>query len=341
MQRLYQAIFVNQNKEYLTMWNATLQSKLVIFFLTFTCTVCLIPMFLTDEVTSNASLNLESAPAFPYHAASDTTDLKLWLIHLGKPLENSDPKNNLQNTSVRWIDHAMGPDSTISWTGLHAKNDTIHIQIQVKNALPGTLIEMTRTRHCSYFSRMWKWILSWQGSSLLKKNLAELETLVRQRADQHIYYGFIISETGLSPGTFAGYRATVHKKDVFRYFSLQIQNVYSLCQKQGILSPGRACLLRYAESVDTDSSEVFAGLPIPDYLQLAGTQRVKLPAGTFATTIAEGGEPQIEKARLAIRKYLADRNLTLKMPVVEEYIHESAANSDPSLWKTKIYAAYK
>ncbi|MCE2789960.1 MAG: hypothetical protein LW630_08625 [Saprospiraceae bacterium] len=93
------------------MWNATLQSKLVIFFLTFTCTVCLIPMFLTNEVTSNASLNLESAPAFPYHAASDTTDLKLWLIHLGKPLENSDPKNNLQNTSVRWIDHAMGPDS--------------------------------------------------------------------------------------------------------------------------------------------------------------------------------------------------------------------------------------
>lgn len=325
----------------MTTGNPTLPSRLVIISLTLTCILCLGPIFLSDEVASSATMDIEADPAYSFHAASDTTDLNLWLTHFRYSKKSSNQAEKLDTASMNWIAHSMTPDSSISWTGQQSETDTIRFYIQFNKVTTGTQVELTCTRKCGYFSRLWKWILAWQESGLQEKNLSQLQQLILQRANQNVYYGFVISETGFSPTSFAGYRSVVHQKDVFRYFSLQIQNLYSQCQQQGIAASGRACLLRYASHIDTDSTEVFVGLPIPDYIQLGGTQRVQLPAGTYAATIAEGGEAQIQMASLAIRKYLADRDLSIKMPVVEEYIHESVDNADPALWKTKIYVAYK
>jgi hypothetical protein len=307
------------------------------------CLFLLLPALLSPYVSGSASRKIAVDHPFILHAAADTGEVNLWFGPLFADNEEvkSDSLAEMTGQKITWTGIDVLTPQDVKLKGVTPAHDTLTIDIRLTVLDKETEIILTSKRSCSYFARLWKWILSWQDKRVLHKKLDRLESLMMERADRNLYYGFVVSETGLAQQHFTGYRANVGNSDLFRYFSYNIQSMYGLAQGEHIPVQGRACLLRYSSESATDSTDVFVGLPTPAYTQLEGTQTATLPPGTYAATIASGGEEQITLARRAIRTYLLDRNLTLKMPVVEEYIHETASLPDPSRWKTKVYAAYK
>ncbi len=303
----------------------------------------LLPALLTPDVHSSANKKIATTPSFLWHAAKDTAELALWfgwdLQEHDSTALNSIPESTPEK--IVWLQKTETASQKVALVGLTPTGDPLLVQVQLAGGEGETEIKLSATRSCGYFSRLWKWMLSWQDKRTLQLNLKQLESLVLERANQNKYYGFVVSEIGLTQQHFTGYRATVAQQDLFRFFGHNVQTIYSLAQRERMQTQGRACLLRYSGGINADSADVFVGIPAPAYTQLAGTQSTVLPAGTYAATMASGDEEQIRMARQAIRMYLADRNLTLKMPFAEEYIHETAANPDPSRWKTKVFAAYK
>ena len=80
-----------------------------------------------------------------------------------------------------------------------------------------------------------------------------------------------------------------------------------------------------------------AAMPVNRPLKAEGIQTIRVPRGTAYSVDYYGPYDKVGPAHLAIDRYFKENGLTLKPPVIEEYVTDPTKEPDSSKWLTRIY----
>jgi effector-binding domain-containing protein len=146
-----------------------------------------------------------------------------------------------------------------------------------------------------------------------------------------------VKEMNFPSTTYALYRQVVKMNEIQKFFALNLQPIFSEIQKSGV-TPGVPTGLYYSWDKEKQETDLAAAIPVP-----AGTT-MNEPTITIETINASkalfidyyGSYDKLSTAYESFDKYLADKNLKQKFPVIEQYITDPQTEPDPSKWQTKI-----
>lgn len=163
----------------------------------------------------------------------------------------------------------------------------------------------------------------------LLKNLAEKEA--------KMVAGFKIKQVKFSAKSYAAIRKEISFKDMQSFFQQSYETIQRAMRKKYLRPRGAPSGLYYTWDEQNMKSDMAAAMPIRGKINVGEVKTIKLPKTTAFSIDYYGSYEGSIYAHKALGLYMQQNGLTLKAPVVEEYITNPQAEPDTSKWLTKIY----
>lgn len=132
-------------------------------------------------------------------------------------------------------------------------------------------------------------------------------------------------------------RATTTLDRLPQFFSTAYGQLYQVLQAQGLRSEEPPFAIYYQVDAATHETDVAAGVSIQGPVAVLNKfQKVTIPASRALQLTHFGAYDSMKPAYLALEQYVREHGLeTLLM--MEQYVTDPGAESDPAKWRTDIY----
>lgn len=136
---------------------------------------------------------------------------------------------------------------------------------------------------------------------------------------------------------FAIIRQQVKWKDISAFYKEHIRVLQDASIRRQV-SPGTASALYYEWDEKSQQTDMAAALPVPAGASLQDPiiRMEDVPASKALYVNYHGSYDRIQEAHTRIDKYMAEKKLTQRAPVIEQYIHGPGNEKDTGKWLTKI-----
>lgn len=170
----------------------------------------------------------------------------------------------------------------------------------------------------------------------MEDGVQNMSDICNRRWKKNTYDGFKIEEEIIESKNYVMRRSIVSMNQIPQFYARNLGPLFQKIQDAEVEMEGKPSGLVYMHDGATGKLDIAAALPINQEVNIAGADSEILEAGRVVY-IDYYGDPQLtEGAHMAIDRYLLDRGLTFKFPVVEEYVTDPSEEADESKWLTKI-----
>jgi effector-binding domain-containing protein len=187
-----------------------------------------------------------------------------------------------------------------------------------------------------FLIRPMNWYLESEVSKSYAEGLSNLKNLVEKRASEKIYDGYKVKELLLEERYFLINRQEVPLANISQFYQQNLGALFSKMQKAGLTMAGMPCGLFFKYDIAKGMTDMAAGLPMTDPVDIADASSITTPSGRALQVDYLGDYAGTEKAHAAIEKYMEDYNLLNNPPVIEEYLTDPGTEKDPNKWLTRI-----
>ncbi|MEM7103616.1 MAG: GyrI-like domain-containing protein [Bacteroidota bacterium] len=171
------------------------------------------------------------------------------------------------------------------------------------------------------------------------KGLASLKALCEEAAkNASASPKFDIQQIDLPAKTYMTHRATVSMADVAKFYATHFGAMAAaLGDDHHSKMTGMPSGLFYSWDMENQVSDMAAGMPVAEAIKMNGDYKaVEIPGGKALVVDHYGPYEATPNAHNAIDEYLKANSLTMKYPVIEEYVTDPGAEPDQAKWLTKI-----
>ncbi len=130
---------------------------------------------------------------------------------------------------------------------------------------------------------------------------------------------------------------TLKMSQIAAYFTQHLGAIAAALSKAGGQPAGAACGLYYTWNVQDSTSDMAVGFPVASPVSVPGTELISLKASKSLFIDYYGPYDQMGNAHHAMEDYIKATGVTVKEPVIEEYVTDPQKETDSSKWLTKIY----
>ncbi|MEZ4912029.1 MAG: hypothetical protein R2774_14350 [Saprospiraceae bacterium] len=208
--------------------------------------------------------------------------------------------------------------------------------IFVKSDSLSTDIEATIQGRTSKLSSLFKWFKSRTLKSQLEKELANVKEITDERSGLKLYNGFYIKEQAPNTRYFLYNSGSVKGEEIQQFYTQTLATLYQNVINSGVAPSGPACKLYFSWFNDTNLTEVGAAVPTIAENNIAAAKTLTIPSRRSVIVEYVGDQRGLGFVHTAIDDYLADHNLAIVPPVIEEYVSDPSTNPALSTWKTNI-----
>lgn len=176
-----------------------------------------------------------------------------------------------------------------------------------------------------------------------KKGLKNLKSLSEEMVANlpGTYRGIAIEEVDFPARTLAGIRQKLDMKAMPAFFASGLGLLGKAMGEAGITPAGPPLTLYYEWDETTGRTDMAVSFPLSTATNLPGAEIIELPAAKALMAKYMGSYEGIANGHFALDDYMRDRCLTPKMPIIEEYVTDPAAEKDTLKWETRIYYFYE
>lgn len=170
-----------------------------------------------------------------------------------------------------------------------------------------------------------------------ESGLATLKTVIEKANGTAPTQAYEVKTMDFPATSFAVVRQKIKWSDIPSFFSQHLPLVYEAGTKANA-SPGTATGLFYEWDVKNQLADMAAAVPVTPGMKSENNivQVVNLPAAKAIYIDYYGAYDKTMDAYSSLDKYIADKKLTKKMPVIEQYITDPTKEKDTARWLTKI-----
>ena len=173
-----------------------------------------------------------------------------------------------------------------------------------------------------------------------KDGLSNLKDLAETRFKEKVYNGFKINEVDISEKYYIHNRQKVEFKNIQQYYQQSVGALFSKLIGENIEMDGKPSGLFFNWEEKTQTTDMAAGIPIKEAVNIKNANLATIPAGKALTIDYYGDYASTESAHAAMDLYLDDYGLLVDYPIIEEYMTDPADEKDPKKWLTKITYYY-
>jgi len=138
---------------------------------------------------------------------------------------------------------------------------------------------------------------------------------------------------------FLSARKVVPMRSMEGHMETYFSQIYDVCRDKKLRMGGAHCGLYYDWNDGNGTVDMAAAIPImtpqPDFSD--DIKALTIPAGKAVLVEHYGPYEQISNAHLAAQQFMQENGLSLKSPVIEEYVRDGNLEPDPSKWLTRLY----
>ena len=138
---------------------------------------------------------------------------------------------------------------------------------------------------------------------------------------------------------FLAARKTVAMRNMEGHMETYFAQIYDVCREKRLRMGGAHCGFYYDWNDANGTVDMAAAIPImtPQTDFSDDIKALTIPAGKAVLVEHYGPYDQISNAHLAAQQFMQANNLSLKSPVIEEYVRDGNLEPDPSKWLTRLY----
>lgn len=169
-----------------------------------------------------------------------------------------------------------------------------------------------------------------------KKGLANLKLIVEERANENLYNGYKIQEVYVPAKSYIMNRQEVEMDKIQQFYTQNLSALFIKAQGSSLEMDGKDSALFYSWNESKGITDMAAAIPVKNAVNIPGAISQTLPDGKALQVDYYGDIDKTEVAHYAIADYMADKNLLVNYPIVQEYVTDPTTEKDPSKWLTKI-----
>ncbi|MEO1513805.1 MAG: GyrI-like domain-containing protein [Bacteroidota bacterium] len=197
----------------------------------------------------------------------------------------------------------------------------------------------------------------WNASRQLKSDMAESLKKLRAICEEQAggqqkavnessrgvsFAGFEVKEISYPSTDFIICRKKLNMRDMPGHFANYFPLIYTTAQSSGLVVDGNPTALFYDWDETGGMVDVAAAIPVKQAKTLDQEMvALNLPARKALQVEFKGNPDKVSQAHLAISQYLAQNNLSMDSPTVEEYISDPNGQDKPEDMVTRVTAFYK
>ena len=137
--------------------------------------------------------------------------------------------------------------------------------------------------------------------------------------------------------TFIAHQETIDMNTITEYYTQYLPAVFMHAQAKGYETIGMPRGLYYTWAPEENKVDLAAAVAVKAEDPDAGDFKViKIPAQKALRVDFYGNYPDVGAAHDALDAYMAEKNLTMKEPAIEEYVTDPTTEPDTSKWLTKV-----
>lgn len=167
-----------------------------------------------------------------------------------------------------------------------------------------------------------------RGLALLKETVEKEEAAIS---------ALVVREESFPAKTFAVVRKRINMSDIKQFYGESYGKIGAVLAKRGMKMAGMPCGLYYEWDEGTGETDLAAAIPVTRSLSVGEIESVRLPAGRALVVDYYGPYEGVGVAHMAIDRYIAQKGLEFKPPVIEQYVTDPGTEPDPNKWLTKVY----
>lgn len=206
----------------------------------------------------------------------------------------------------------------------------------VKNDSVSTNVVATIKGRTSKLASVFKWFKSRSLKSQVEKEFAAIKEITDERSGLKLYNGFYIKEQAPNTRYFLYNSGSVKGEEIQQFYTQTLAALYQNIIKSGVVPSGSACKLYFSWNNDSNLTEVGAAVPVLAENNIASAKSLTIPSSRSVVVEYMGDQRGLGFVHTAIDDYLADHNLAIVPPVIEEYVSDPSSNPAVSTWKTNV-----
>jgi len=169
------------------------------------------------------------------------------------------------------------------------------------------------------------------------KGLNSLKTLVESAPKMNATTGNI-QEVEFPVQQLITYRKEIKMSELSSFMQDEMAQFAKLLAEKQAAIAGRPMALTYKWDEANGTTDIALAFPLAKPIDLGSEYKmVSIPAAKAYMMEYYGDYVNTESAHEAISAFLAEKGITSKTPIIEEYITDPAQEPDPKKWLTKIY----
>lgn len=135
---------------------------------------------------------------------------------------------------------------------------------------------------------------------------------------------------------FLAARSTLSIKDIPAFFQTKMPALGQAVETQKISQTGAPCGLFYVWDEAAQKSDMAVAIPTPAGSSIKDYSSIDLPAGRALVIEYYGAYEGTGAAHYAMDEYAKAKNLTIDVPVLEEYVTDPMQEPDTAKWLTRV-----
>lgn len=307
---------------------------------------------LPKELHVTKSKEVDAPVAIAYNVVNDFTAQKDW-----NPWKAADPTMELTMG-----DRTAGEGATYSWTSENSgkgsqlitrsvKNETVETEVNFEGMGKGianysfvpngnkTTVTWDFKSESSRPMNLFNLFAKMQLGKTFDQGIENIGKLANKRYKNSEYNGYIIKEETVDGKTYLISRAEMPSGNVNTYYAQNLPGLFQKIQELGLTMEGKPSILYFNMLESSGKVDAAAALPLNEEMALSddvNASIINLESGRALVVDYYGNYDNVNEAHRAINDYMNDRGLLKRYPIVQEFVTDTAKETDSSKWLTRI-----
>jgi len=324
--------------------------KILIGLLILVALILILAYFLPRELQVKVGKTVDAPANYVYNYLNDLNNNEEW-----------DPWARKDETMTMTMgDKTVGEGASYSWDSENSGSGTLTVQSVSANEKIVSTIESPQMGNVNVvyefipenkdkselvwdFQSTTSWPMNIMNYFIIPSIKSEFEDgidnineVVSERYTKGIYYGQEVKQELIEEKNYIINRAEVPLDKIQQFYTQNLGPLFQKIQKANVEMEGKPSGLFYSYNEKKGISDMAAGIPIAEMVNIADANSEVLPPAKAAVVDFYGDFSKTEIAHYAIDAYLRDRELHHDYPIVEEYVTDPSEVTDPDKWLTRV-----
>ena len=145
-----------------------------------------------------------------------------------------------------------------------------------------------------------------------------------------------IQQTNVPAKRYAAVRQEIKMTEIKEFFGASFATIMEAAQTSGATINGAPAGLHYTWDEEKGVTDMAAAIPVRGKIEAENVTVVEIQKSIALIINYQGPYEGIEMAHIALNMYVQKNGLTMKEPVMEEYLTGPDSEPDPSKWLTQV-----